>query len=343
MESAAASNIDMDKTVIASIFSYTPELVDSIIYLQKNEYDSFYCSAIKFPLVVHEHLTKSTGRQAEGTERIDRAAIIDPYRKDDTISAEQQHSFDDYKSLMKYGLSPGHNTPAGNHYTTRTIWDDSFLMINMTPQEMTFNSGIWVLIEAWTRNLGSNPKLTNVHCFTGSVPDSANITTYEGITVNIPTHWYKCVTASDAVNPKKLYIVCFYMKNDKFFIKKMDYYYFDKFTIPISELSTHTHTNMLKLFQIYNIYDPNYHTIRPITDIQRIGFKPSYPLQIQMEKCNWFGRLIYSETLENLDKNWSALQKYEHKFRDLQYHKEYYVAVRERLSSELSSSTSAAS
>jgi hypothetical protein len=62
-----------------------------------------------------------------------------------------------------------------------------------------------------------------------------------------------------------------------------------------------------------------------------------------MEKCNWFGRLIYSETLENLDKNWSALQKYEHKFRDLQYHKEYYVAVRERLSSELSSSTSAAS
>jgi DNA/RNA endonuclease G (NUC1) len=310
-------------------------VIKSITHLRKTEYDTFYSSHYKYPLLVHEVITASSGKPAPGVERVDRTKIVDPYRKDSAIPEKDQFSFAEYKSLMKYGLSPGHNTPAGNHGTTREIWDESFLMTNMTPQEMTFNSGMWVLVEAWSRNLGSNPKIKNVHCFTGCVPDDEFVQTAEGVLVNIPTHWFKILTAQDAHNPKTVYTLAFYMKNDKMFVKRMETYQLGGFTIPVPKMDSMANLNFNAIMEHYGIYTPGKNHLASLKQIMPIEFRPSKGLQIQMEKCNWFGRFIYAKSLDELEKNWIDIQKMSEKFGDLQYHKEYYDYTKERMLEEL--------
>ena len=326
----------MDSSVLNSFFNYPSNILDTLHYLKKKEYDSFYCSHFKYPLLVHEVITSNSGKAGEGQEKVDRRKIVDPYRKDTGIPTEEQFSFEEYKKLMKYGLSPGHNTPAGNHMSSRDIWDESFLMTNMTPQEMTFNSGIWVLVEAWSRNLGSNPNFTNVHCFTGCIPDTEFITTAEDIHLNIPTHWFKLLTAQDANNPKTLYTMAFYMKNDKMFVKKMETYPLDRFTMPVPKLGEIANININTILEHYDIYKPGKHRFASMKMIMPIEFRPSRGLQIQMEKCNWFGRIIYSKNLEELEQSWIDIQKMQERFGDLQYHKEYYDYVKERMLEEQS-------
>ena len=324
----------MDKKTLHSFFNYPVNVLDTLHFLQRKEYDSFYCSHYKFPLLVHETVTEQTGKTAPGEEKINRSKIEDPYRKDPDIPAEDQFSFAEYKTLMKYGLSPGHNTPAGAHNTTRAIWDESFLMTNMTPQEMTFNSGMWVLVEAWCRNLGTNSDITNVHVFTGCIPDDEFVETAEGVNVNIPTHWFKIITAQDSSNPKTLYTLAIYMKNDKMFVKKMETYPLDRFTIPVPKLEPLARLNLNTILEHYKIYKPGYHRFESLKRVMPITFRPSKGLQIQMEKCNWFGRIIYSKSLEELEQAWTDIQKMSERFGDLQYHREYYDFVKERMLEE---------
>lgn len=326
----------MNSKTLESFFpKYSPVILKSIHYLEKKEYDTYYSTYYKYPLLVHEIIDELSGKPAIGTEKIDRSEIVDPYSKDSNILSKDQYTLEEYKILMKYGLSPGHNTPAGNHMTDRNIWDESFLMTNMTPQEMTFNSGMWVLVEAWSRNLGTNKKIMNIHCFTGCIPDDEEITTAENININIPTHWYKIITALDRENPKILYTLVIIIRNDKMFVKKMETYPLDKFTVPIHKLEDMCNINFMKIMEWYNIYNSQFHKLSSLKTIMPIIFKAPYSLQIQMEKCNWFGRIIYSETIAELEKTWKDIQPMETRFRDLQYHKEYYDHIKKRLIEEL--------
>ena len=324
----------MDTKKLASFFNYPADVIKSITHLEKMEYDTYYCSHYKFPLLVHETITSKTGKPAEGHEHVDRRKIVDPYRKDPAINEKDQFSFEEYKSLMKYGLSPGHNTAAGFHGTTREIWDESFLMTNMTPQEMTFNSGIWVLIESWCRNLGSNPNITNVHCFTGCVPDEEFVETAEGVRVNIPTHWFKIITAQDSHNPKTVYTLAFYMKNDKMFVKKMETYPLGGFTVAVPKLDKLANLNLNAIMEHYKIMMKGKTRLASLKQIMDIELRPGRGLQIQMEKCNWYGRFIYAKSLDELERNWVEIQKMGDRYGDLQYHKEYYDYVKERMLEE---------
>ena len=324
----------MNISTIETFFHYPSSIIKTITHLQKAEFDTFYCAHYKYPLLVHEVITSTSGKTGEGEEKVDRKMIVDPYRKDTDIPDKDQFSLAEYKILMKYGLSPGHNTPAGNHLTSRKIWDDSFLMTNMTPQEMTFNSGMWVLVEAWSRNLGSNPRIKNVHCFTGCVPDHESVETAEGVLVNIPTHWFKILTAQDAHNPKTVYTLAFYMKNDKMFVKRMETYQLGGFTIPVPKLREIANLDFTAIMEHYGIYKPGKQHLASLKQIMPIEFRPSRGLQIQMEKCNWFGRFIYAKSLDELEQAWIDIQKMNEKFGDLQYHKEYYDYVKERMIEE---------
>ena len=324
----------MDSSKLKTFFNYPSNIINSITYLKKTEFDTFYSAHYKYPLLVHEEIKNTTGQPAPGQERVDRRNIVDPYRKDDDIPEKAQFSFAEYKTLMKYGLSPGHNTPAGNHGTNRAVWDESFLMTNMTPQEMTFNSGIWVLVEAWSRNLGSNSKITNVHCFTGCVPDDEFVETAEGVLVNIPTHWFKILTAQDAKNPKMVYTLAFYMKNDKMFVKRMETYQLGGFTVPVPKLEALANLKFNAIMEHYKIMMKGKTRLASLKQIMDIELRPGRGLQIQMEKCNWYGRFIYAKSLDELERNWVEIQKMGDRYGDLQYHKEYYDYVKERMLEE---------
>ena len=45
-----------------------------------------------------------------------------------------------YLAYMEYGGSMGHNAPAGQHQTDMDIYYETFLLSNITPQEMVFMS-----------------------------------------------------------------------------------------------------------------------------------------------------------------------------------------------------------
>jgi len=231
---------------------------------------------------------------------------------------------------MKYGLSLGHNAPAGTHKTNFQVYSQSYLMSNVCPQEMTFNSGIWVLLESWIRSLGSHPKLTNIHVLTGSIPNPEFIT-LDNIRFNIPTKMFKVILANHKDHPNNLYASVIMMENDKFFVKKMPTYKFSKFTTTLTEWEIETKIDLLRLLEKYQLYQPGKTMIQDLGQVIPLEYTPPFVIQIQMEKCNWFGRIIYSKTLPELEKAWSEIQKMKERFRDLQYHEEYYIKVKNML------------
>ena len=69
---------------------------------------------------------------------------------------------------MFLGYSPGHNAPAGNHKTNQSTYLKTFELTNMCPQEMVFNSGLWVVFENWTKDLSKFKDLYDINVITGS-------------------------------------------------------------------------------------------------------------------------------------------------------------------------------
>lgn len=323
--------------IINEIFEkYQDKIIKSISLLKKTEFDLFYSSYYKYPLLTHEIITNNTGKTNNSSSKIDRANIIDPYRTDEEIPSSNQISVDEYKTLMKYGLSPGHSTPAGWHKTNMKVWSETFLHTNMAPQEMTFNSGIWVLIEAWIRNLGGNANLYDIHCISGVIPDNETIKTAENIEINIPKYWYKILTVRHKEYNNIIFSIALMLPNEKFFIKFSPTYKFDYFIIPINKLQEIAKINLTPLYNYYKITDNtstkiNFDNLRKIIKLE---YSPNKIIQIQMEKANWFGKIIYANSLNQLEEIWKNIQRKKEKFRDLQYHQEYYEKIKERLIEE---------
>lgn len=51
-----------------------------------------------------------------------------------------------------------------------------------------------------------------------------------------------------------------------------------------------------------------------------------------MKKSYWYGQLIYAKTLKELESQWNDVKEYEERFRDLQYHRQYYLLRKVMLS-----------
>lgn len=138
-----------------------------IYYLKKEDYEIYYSSCVKYPLLVVEPIFR------KHEEPIRRAEIDDPFGPDIELDENLQYSLDEYKTLMMYGGSMGHNAPAGQHKMSMDVYFSTFKFTNICPQEMVLNSGLWVLLENWTKNLTrlvKTGKLYNAICFTGSIP-----------------------------------------------------------------------------------------------------------------------------------------------------------------------------
>ena len=54
-------------------------------------------------------------------------------------------------------------------------------------------------------------------------------------------------------------------------------------------------------------------------------------MQKLMKKSNWFGYLIYSPSLSQLENKWKECQKLEKEFETLEYHQQFYELTKKRL------------
>ena len=327
-----------------SIFQNNHRIANSIIFLKKSEFDIFYSCHYKYPILVKETITSETGHTAENETRIERRNQEDPFREDLEIPSEYRHSLNDYKEFMKYGCSMGHNAPAGQHKTNMEIFSETFLLSNITPQEMVLNSGLWALMENWCKELSRNNKLYNITVFTGSIPSNKNTIITDGhdskspktISMNIPQKMFKIVCFQHQDKPGITFLEIFMVNNSPYYINpKTIKYDLEPYLVSIKSWQWFQNFSGININKLLEFYSFNTNKIRQFRDLISMKIHLYSLLQLLIKKSNWFGYIIYSQSIEEIDKIWEKCKLQE--FESLEYHKEFYDLVRHRLLEDINS------
>ena len=327
------SNID-NLLNYKSIFSYNRKTDKSIVFLKKTEFDIFYSCRYKYPILVKENITSETGNPGLNEVRINRSEQIDPFMEDLELQINCRHSIDDYNRYMAYGVSMGHNAPAGQHKTNMKVFTETFLLSNITPQEMVLNSGLWALLENWCKKLGENKKLYDITVLTGSIPSSKNINIKDnGVTMNIPQKMFKIVVFRHIDKPNITFMEIIITNNSPYFINpKITNFDISSYLIPIKSWDWFQRFSNININNLLLFYGFETKNIRPFRNVISIEIYLHRLLKLLMNKSNWYGYLIYAKNVKELDKKWEECKL--QKFEDLQYHKEFYERVRDKLMKE---------
>ena len=339
------------------IFSHNKRRDTSILLLKKKEYDIFYSCKHKYPLLVAENVSILTGKTDPSVPAIDRRVIIDPFRPDIDIPEKNTHSLNDYEKCMQYGISMGHNAAAGQHKTNLDVYYETFLLSNVTPQEMVFNSGLWVLFETWCKYLGSNNKITNIKIFTGSIPDY-KLSNCNDVKINIPIKMFKIVCFefinkndnsrksrnsrnslntlntlnTNTIKPRTTYCDIFISNNAAYYINPKSYEFeLNKFIIPTVSHNWFQNFSGIDIKILLKYYGYNCENIKSFKNIISTKLSLSPALRHLMKKSMWYGYLIYSPTIEHLETVWEQCKTLEHEFTNLDYHQQFYELTKTRL------------
>ena len=230
---------------------------------------------------------------------------------------------------MEYGGSLGHNTPAGHHKSSLKAYNETFQLSNISPQEIVFNTGLWNILEIWTKKLQNEPYLYNIQVFTGNIP-SNKISNLNGTKIDIPDYMYKVVTCKHKLHENKLFISCFLMKNEP---PKEKIHKIYKHLVSLKDIAKLSNIDFFKLFTHYNVdFILNKTKISNMNKITRIDVKFNRMLARQMVSSLYFGKIIYSKTLSELDDNWEQARK--SGFDDI-FHKFYYDLCEKRIKREI--------
>jgi hypothetical protein len=225
----------------------------------------------------------------------------------------------------------GHNAPAGQHKTNRAVYDETFLLSNITPQEMVFNSGLWVLMENWCKQLARNTKLYNIKVFTGSVPSEKD-SNFNDVKMNVPQKMFKIICFNDIDNPNVTFMEIFIANNTPYYVNsKSVKFEFTNFILNYKSMDWFQKFTGINIIKLLNYYGFNSKKIRSFKKHISTTINLSPALRLLMAKSNWFGYLIYAKNINQLDSKWKELQQFENEFGGLKFHKQFYELVRNRM------------
>ena len=323
-----------------SIFKNQIQRGDEIIYLEKEEFDIYYSCKNKYPLMVIQNVNKPLGSSKVEIKRQDQE---DPFGPDPNIPKKCSMTTKDYNNYMMYGGSPGHNAPAGQHKTNMSIWSETFLYSNMCPQEIVFNSGVWVVLETWIKRLSGHPKLEKMKVITGSIPGKTK-TKFNGSFINVPSHMFKivlCQMKSEFVKKpeykNQIYSACFLYPNQPIEPTEENCN-IAKYLTSLKRLGGMGGMDGTGGFNIFPYLEEVYQfrsknkRLTHLGKVVKLEFKLSKGLQDQMTRAKLYGLLIYSKTMKELEKNWKECLKHSDIISDFQYHREYYDLAKDRIS-----------
>jgi endonuclease G len=123
------------------------------------------------------------------------------FKEDKTIKSGSSQLVD-YKGS---GYDRGHLAPAATFVDSQLEMDESFYMSNMSPQDPSFNRGVWKKIENYERSMAMEKDTVYVVC--GGVL-IGNLKTIGPNEVSVPRFFYKIIYTKD-------WMVCFLLKNEK--------------------------------------------------------------------------------------------------------------------------------
>lgn len=123
--------------------------------------------------------------------------------KEDTLIPTGSAQLIDY---VGSGYDRGHLAPAANFVNSQEEMDESFYMSNVSPQDPSFNRGIWRSIENYEREMAMEKDTVYVIC--GGVLLVDELSTIGPNKVSVPRFFYKIIYTKD-------WMICFLLKNEK--------------------------------------------------------------------------------------------------------------------------------
>ncbi len=195
-----------------SVRSKKVEPVNPDIILLKNHNSIlYYDKQLKYPTLVIE-VFKTTARNAG----IKRKAMGEPFGPDPRIPAEYQYTKEDYIEYSKLGGSFGHNAAAFLHKSSEQDYRDTFLFSNICPQEIVFNTGLWLLFEHVSEEIIK--RYRNAIIINGSVQQGGStVVLGNGTKMRVPRYMYKIILYQKY---GKNYYLCFVAENKPHYIAK---------------------------------------------------------------------------------------------------------------------------
>lgn len=291
-------------------------LVNKIIKLVKTSFTVYYSIKYKYPICVVEPMD---GLRDVG---IDRESLNEPFKQDPSIPVQHSATIEQYHDYMQYGGSYGHNAPAGFHKSTIENYTDTFLLSNICPQEVVFNSGLWRVLETWHKALVK--KYKKVTILTGSIGGVEKI--YNKTTMYVPTHMYKLAI----VHADKNYITAHLMSN-----KPCGYDDISKYIIHPGVLR-----DLVKSTTKFDLYDATTIPIQTIknciSELELVGVPLTPSIDKAMKSSLLYGKIVYAKTLQELEHHYNHGQScnlINH------YHTLYFNMAKQRLERNISTST----
>lgn len=95
----------------------------------------------------------------------------------------------DWRNYKKSGYTRGHLCPAADRKKTKSLFEETFLTSNVSPQKYEFNAGIWNKLESKTRYWAK--KYGHLYVVTGGVLTDNNLKTIGKEKVAVPKYFYK--------------------------------------------------------------------------------------------------------------------------------------------------------
>lgn len=141
---------------------------------------------------------------------------IDKFRPDFRVPEMFRADLDVYKGS---GLARGHLVASADKLETELQNSETFLLSNMSPQNSSFNSGIWAQLEAEVRALDARKKIYETYVLSGPLFDfdkkvkSIGDVEDKGISIPIPPAYFKSILAEN--NRGKLKMWSFIIPNKK--------------------------------------------------------------------------------------------------------------------------------
>ena len=122
-----------------------------------------------------------------------RDEVMGPIERNDSFKADPSvttgsATLDDYRGS---GYDRGHLAPAADMKMTDESMSDSFFMSNMSPQDPSFNRGIWSKLESYVRTWAYDNQ--SVYIVTGPVLTKQTYPTIGESEVAVPEYYYKVV------------------------------------------------------------------------------------------------------------------------------------------------------
>ncbi|MGZ0017605.1 DNA/RNA non-specific endonuclease [Yeosuana sp. AK3] len=117
-----------------------------------------------------------------------------------------------WRNYKNSGYDRGHLCPAGDRSYQKSVYDETFLTSNISPQEHDFNAGIWNTLEQKVRYWAS--KYDGVFVVTGGILEN-HLKTIGEERVAVPNQFYKIILDYHKGNIKMIAFLLPHQNSDK--------------------------------------------------------------------------------------------------------------------------------